>query len=151
MLFTCLFLISFLFLLNMLILTFSPFYFQVFRAALLSLFWILFQVDCLFPLHLFGLVSFYLTLSFVLYFSVFSYFFFSLTSSSWGLIFPGFSVVFLLPFGFCLVEGNVDWVICVDFLLRVTCFCLLVGGNQANQEVITEIMRYIHTLPHIQL
>ena len=76
---------------------------------------------------------------------------FFLTRSTWGLLFPDFMVVFLLPFGFCLVEGNVDWVICVDFLLRVTCFCLLVGGNQANQEVITEIMRYIHTLPHIQL
>ena len=52
-------------------LAFSPLYFQVFRASLLSLFLILFQVDCLFPLHLFGLVSFYLVPSFVLYFSVF--------------------------------------------------------------------------------
>ena len=35
---------------------------------------ILSQLDCFFPLHLFGLVSFYLVLSFVLYFSVFSFF-----------------------------------------------------------------------------
>ena len=33
-----------------------------------------FQVACLFPLYLFGLVSFYLVPSFVLYFSVFSFF-----------------------------------------------------------------------------
>ena len=37
-----------------------PFYFQDFESFLLSLLWILFQIDCLFPLHLFGLMGFYL-------------------------------------------------------------------------------------------
>ena len=37
---------------------FSSFYFQGFRSSLLLLFWILFQVVCLFPLHLFVLLCF---------------------------------------------------------------------------------------------
>ena len=53
-------------------LAFSPLYFKVFEASLLSLFWILFRVVCLFHLNLFGLVSFYLVLSFALCFSIFS-------------------------------------------------------------------------------
>ena len=52
---------------------FSPFYFQDFRSSLLSLLCILFQVDCLFPLYLFGLVCFYLAPSCAAYFSVFSF------------------------------------------------------------------------------
>ena len=57
-----------------------PFYFRDSGSSLLSLLWILFQVDCLFPLHLFGLVSFYLAPSSVTYFfavSFFIYFFMS--------------------------------------------------------------------------
>ena len=48
-----------------LILAFSPFCFQGFRSSLLSLFWILFQVVCLYPLHLFGLLCFQFIPSFV--------------------------------------------------------------------------------------
>ena len=36
-----------------------PFYLQDFGSSLLPLLWILFQVECLFPLHLSGLVGFY--------------------------------------------------------------------------------------------
>ena len=49
-------------------LVFSPFCFWDFGSSLLSLLWILFQVDCLFHLHLFGLVGFYLAPSSVTYF-----------------------------------------------------------------------------------
>ena len=45
------------------------FYFQDFRSSLLSLLWILFRVDCLFPFHLFGLLGFYLAPSSAAYFS----------------------------------------------------------------------------------
>ena len=34
----------------------APFYFQGVGSSFLSLLWIIFQADCLFPLHLFGLV-----------------------------------------------------------------------------------------------
>ena len=54
---------------------------------------------------LFGLVSFYLSLSFVLYF-YFHHFFF-LTCSSWGLLFPGFWVI-LLQAGFRKGRGTRD-------------------------------------------
>jgi len=43
---------------NKLIVVFSPFCFQGFWSSLLSLFWIIFQVPCLFPLHSFGLMCF---------------------------------------------------------------------------------------------
>ena len=45
--------------------------FQGFWSSLLSLFWILFQVVFLFPLHLFGLLCFYFVSSFVHYYSAF--------------------------------------------------------------------------------
>ena len=58
----------------------SPFYlpvpplsFQDFRSSLLSLLWILFQVNCLFPLRLFGLVDFHRVPSSAACFSVFSF------------------------------------------------------------------------------
>ena len=54
-------------------LVFSVFYFEDFGSSLLSLLWILFQVDCLFPIHLFGLVVFYLAPSSAVCFSVFSF------------------------------------------------------------------------------
>ena len=41
-----------------LILVFSPFHFQGFLSSLVSLFWILFQVVCLFTPHSFGLLCF---------------------------------------------------------------------------------------------
>ena len=37
----------------------TPFYFQGFESSLLSFLWIIFQIDCFFPLHLFGLLGFY--------------------------------------------------------------------------------------------
>ena len=49
-------------------LVFSPFYFPYFGSSLLSLLRILFQIDHLFPLHLFGLVDFYLAPSSAAYF-----------------------------------------------------------------------------------
>ena len=52
-----------------------PFYFWDSGSSLLSLLWILFQVDCLFPLHLFGLVGFYLAPSSVTYFFAIPFFF----------------------------------------------------------------------------
>jgi len=95
-------------------LAFSPFYFQGFWTSLLSLFWILFQVDCLFPLRLFGL-GFYLVLCCI---SLSFHFFSPQTYSVWGLLFPAFRVVFLLPFGFLPLEGKVGSMVCVDFLLK---------------------------------
>ena len=64
-------------------LLFSPFCFRDFASSLLSLLWILFQVGCLFCLHLFGLVGF-LPCSFVcnIFFCRFSFFFFD----GWGYI-----------------------------------------------------------------
>ena len=77
---------------------FSPFYFKGFGSSLRSLLWILFQVDCLFPLHLFGLVVFYLAPSSAAYFSVFS---FCLSYCVWGLHFTGCRFVVPVVFGVC--------------------------------------------------
>ena len=44
---------------------------RFFKSSLLSFLWILFQVDCLFPLHLFDLVDFYHTLSSAVCFCLF--------------------------------------------------------------------------------
>ena len=105
--------------------SFSPFYFQVLGASLPSLFSILFQIDRLFPLCLFGIVHFYFVLSFVLYFSVFS--FFPLTFSTWGLLFLGLKVVVLRPppaptlggkgwsSGLCCFLVRGDLCLCSDF------------------------------------
>ena len=70
---------------------------------------ILFQVDCLFPLHLFGLVGFYLAPSSAAYFSVFS---FCLTYFVWVLFFAGGRVVFPVVFGVCP-----QWVRLVQWLV----------------------------------
>ena len=53
-----------------------PFYFHDSGSSLLSWLWIFFQVDCLFPFHLFGLVGFNLAPSSVTYFFAISFFFF---------------------------------------------------------------------------
>ena len=50
-----------------------PFYLQDSGSSLLPLLWILFQVECLFPLHLSGLVGFYHVPSSAECFSVFSF------------------------------------------------------------------------------
>ena len=64
-------------LLNVLILAFPPFCFwdlyHYFGASLLSFLWILFQVDCLFPLCLVSLVGLYLAPSSATYSSVVSF------------------------------------------------------------------------------
>ena len=57
-------------------LVFSPFCFRDFGSSLLSLLWILTQIGCLFHLHLFGLVGFYLAPLSVTNFFVISFFFF---------------------------------------------------------------------------
>ena len=80
-----------------------------FRSSLLSLLWILFQVDCLFPRHLFGLVGFYLAPSSAAYFSVFS---FCLIYCVWGLLSAGCRVVVPLTSGVCL-----QWVRLVQWLV----------------------------------
>ena len=77
---------------------FSPFYFQDFGSSFLSLFWILFQVDCLFPLHLLGLVRFCLAPSSAMFFSVFSL---CLTYCVWGLLFTGCRFIVPVVFGVC--------------------------------------------------
>ena len=59
---------------------------------------ILFQVDCLFTLHLFDLVGFYLVPSSVVYFSVFS---FCLTYSIWDLLFSVCRFIVPVVFGVC--------------------------------------------------
>ena len=115
-------------------LAFSSFYFQVFGASLLLLFWILFQGGYSFPLCLFGLVTFYLAVSFVLYFSVFSpSFFYFLTCSTWGLLSPGFRVVLDLPFDFCpwreTLVGGLCW-----FLVRVD-MCLCSSGRRPRRKL----------------
>ena len=102
----------------------------IFQASLLSLLWILFQGDCLFPIYLVLWVS-TLHFSFVLYFSVFSSFFFFLTWSTWSLLFPGSRAVlnfFLLVFilgGKCWL-GGLCW-----FPIGVTCACVLITGSLA--------------------
>ena len=58
-----------------------------------------FQVDCLFPLHLFGLVGFYLAPSSAVHFSVFL---FCLTYCVWGLLFEGCRFIIPTVFGVCL-------------------------------------------------
>ena len=75
----------------------SPFYFQGIESSLLSLLWILLQVDCLFPVPLFGLVGFYHVPSSAAYFSVFS---FCLIYCVWGLLSEGWKVT-VLNFGVC--------------------------------------------------
>ena len=85
-----------------------------------TLLWILFQVDCLFPLHLFGLVGFYLARSSTAYFSVFS---FCLIYCVWGLLFSGCRFIVPIVFGvcpqgwfsgLCRLPGGRDWCLCSD-------------------------------------
>ena len=90
-------------------LIFSPFYFQDVGSSLPSLLLILFHVDCLFPLHLFGLVGFYLAPSSAVYISVFS---FCLTYYVLGLVFTGCRFIVPIVFGFCSqLLRVVQWVV----------------------------------------
>ena len=106
----------------------SPFYFHIFGSSLLSLHWILFQVDCLFPLHLFGLVGFCLAPSPIVCFSVFS---FCITYCVWGLLFTGCMFIVPVVFGICPQWLRlVQWVVLASWW-RGTGACVLVdeGGS----------------------
>ena len=100
------------------------FYFQDFGLPLLSLLWILFQVDWLFPLYLFGLVGFFHVPSSTVSFSVFSFSLICcLKSPFWS--FPGhisFYFWILLP-----VDGDIP-MSCEDFLIGRTAAYLLADG-----------------------
>ena len=102
----------------------APLYLQDFRSSLLSILWILFQVDCPFSLHLFGLVGFYHALSSACFF-VFS---FCLIYCVWGLLFVGLNIIVPLTFEVCLL-----WVRLDQCLLKVSCWgrgtgaCVLAG------------------------
>ena len=74
-----------------------------------------------------------------------------LNSSSfiWSCEFPPcsfISVVFL--FLFIIFFFNMLCICCVDFLLKVTCACVLVGDQVGNYRTTGA---YTHMLPHIQL
>ena len=94
----CLFFSSCLLLWKVSFLVFSLSYFQDFESSFLSLFWILFRVDCLFPLHLLGLVRLDLAASSAVCFSVSS---FCLNYWAWGLLFTGCMPVGIAVFGVC--------------------------------------------------
>ena len=103
---------------------FSLFYFQDFGWFLLSLLWILFQVDCLFPLHLLGQVVFYLAPSAAAYSSVFP---FCLTYCFWGLLFSGCKFVIPIVFWCLSPVFKFGSVACVGFLVEGTGACVLVS------------------------
>ena len=90
------------------------FYFQDFGPSLLSLLWIPFQEDCLLPLHLFGLRSFYHVPSLAGCFSVFSL---CLTYCARGLLSAVWKVVVPLNCGVCF-----PWVGLNQCLVKVSCF-----------------------------
>ena len=156
----CLFFISSISLVIVLtVLIISPFYFPIFGASLLSISWILFQVDCLFPLYL-SLWIIGLILLFILYFSVFSFlsfflsfffcscFCFFLTCSTLGLSSPGFTFYSFILF---FAIGGKIWLsglCCV--LVRVSCVCVIVGGDKADQSNnYRNNGTYTHTCTHI--
>ena len=87
-----------------------------------------FQVDCLFPCHLFGLVGFYCVLSSAACFSVFSchltYYVWRLLSSAWKVLIPLYCefcppwmgldhclVKFSLLANLCLCSGRWSWIL----------------------------------------
>ena len=74
--------------------------------------------------------SWFLPCSFICAVFLCLFFSFPQTYSIWGLLFPGFRVVFLLPFGFLPLEKKLGSLVCVDFLLRVSCAYILLGGDE---------------------
>ena len=84
----------------------------------------LFQIYCLFPLHLFLLVVFYLVPLSAMYFSVFS---FCLTYCVCGLLFTGCRFVVPIVFGVCLPWLRlVQWVVWASWWRGlVPMFCLI--------------------------
>ena len=89
----------------------------------LILLWFLFHIDCLFPLHLFGLVGFYLAPSSAVYFSVFS---FCLTYCVWWSPFCRLQVRSSRCFWCLPPMGKLGSVGCVGFLVEGTGACVLV-------------------------
>ena len=120
------------------LLTFSPFYSQVFRASLLSLFWILFR-DIIYFLFVY-FVLWVSTLLFNLCFTslLFIFFFSNLLHSR--SLFPRLEG--------CTLEVTVSWVVSVDFLLEVTCACVLVVGDQVGNYRNTGTYIHTHTSIH---
>ena len=113
---------------SLLIHTFSPFCFQGFWSSLLSLFWIIFQVVCLFPLHWFGLLCFqFISFTCVAFLCLFFSFLFlkllclrspfPMLQESWILSLK--KVEFFHPFGFC--PPKVGPVVCVSFAYGEIC------------------------------
>ena len=102
-------------------LVFSPFYFQDFGSSLLSLLWIFFQIACLFPLNLFGLLGF-LPCSFAC--SVFLFCFIlsnlqnGLCYGVYGLLFIGYRILVPLVSVDCPLLGEFVPGTCVSFLVE---------------------------------
>lgn len=83
-------------------------------SSLLSIFWIIFLGDCLFTLHLFGLVDFYLLPSSATYFSIIS---FCLTGCISSFLSADYSVIVLLASGVCPLMGEIGPLASVGFLV----------------------------------
>ena len=63
--------------------------------------------------------------------------------------FPRLYVCIPSSFWFLSLEGKVGGVVCVDFFLGVTCICVPVGGDQADQAGnYTNNGTYTHTSTH---
>ena len=101
--------------------------FSTSASSLLWLLWIFFQLNCLFSLHLFGLVDFYHVSSSVACFSVFS---FCLIYCVWGLLSAGWKIIITLN-----LESAACWWGWTSahevFLVRGTCACSLVDGAES--------------------
>ena len=106
-----------------------PFCFQDFGLSLLSLFWILFHIDSLFPPHIFGLVDFYLIPSTTGYFSVFS---FCLVYCALSLLSPGWK--FIVPLNCGVTPTLCGWV------WISACEGFLVGGVGTSEVPVVSSM-----------
>ena len=81
----------------------------------------------LFPLHLFGLVSFYLAPLPVRYFSVFSF----CRITVFEVSFPEAAGLYFLLLLLSAPSGEVSPVACIGFLMGGTGACILVGGAES--------------------
>ena len=99
------------------------FFFQDLGSSLLSLLWIIFQEDCLSPLHLVFLLEFYLVLSSGKYFSAVS---FCVTFCVCSLCSSGNKIIVPLAFGVCRLVGEVGPGLCR--LPGQRDWCLPTGG-----------------------
>ena len=101
-----------------------PFFFWDLGSFLLLLLWILFQVNCLSPLHLVVILGLYLVSSSRIYSSAFS---FCLIFCVCGLHSSGCRIVVLLTSGVCSLVDEVGPGACAGFQVRGTGACPLVG------------------------